>query len=224
MNTLYIILTTLFLILSIIYYLKYQKILKANSDLNYKNINEMLSKKNSELLRNNAEYEQNSIKTIEKLQNIISTKEQEIENLKNELDINISKYKTEIFKLKDEFLIEKERTYDKGIAKGIERSNYRIEIHPYQEIKQVKKMLGSEDVLNVGYKYIMFMNDTPTAYSHIEIFETVSKKEIDEEKINKLLSRISDVCSIIPNGNVKLVGNIAEFGKNLLNFKNKNYR
>lgn len=219
MNTLYIFLIILFLVLSIFYYLKYHRIVKLNSDSNYKNENLILSNRINDLLKRNNEYESTAKSNIENLQNNISIKEQEIQNLKKELDTNITNYKNEILNLKEDFLIEKEKVFDKGIAKGKELSNYRIEIHPYQEIKQVKKILGSEDVLNIGYKYMMFINDTPTAYSHIEIFETVSKKEIDEEKVNKLISRISEISNLVPNGNVKLVGNIAEFGKNLLNFR-----
>ncbi|STD55811.1 Uncharacterised protein [Empedobacter falsenii] len=66
---------------------------------------------------------------------------------------------------------------------------------------------------------MMFIGGVPTPYSHIEIFEKITKKEINEEKVNNLLQRISDVTNIIPEGNVKLIGNISEFGRSLLNFK-----
>lgn len=131
----------------------------------------------------------------------------------------VKSYNEENFNLKENFLKQKEEVYELGLKKGKELINYQIEIHPYQEIKQNKKYFGNEDVINIGYKYMMFINGVPTAYTHIEIFETISKKEINEDKVNNLLNQISNVTSLIPGGNVKLIGSLAEFGKNLLNQK-----
>ena len=55
--------------------------------------------------------------------------------------------------------------------------------------------------------------------SHIEIIETISRKEISEERISEILNKISELTNLIPNANIQLIGSLSEFGKKLLNQK-----
>ncbi len=219
MDAFYLLLIFTLVVIIFLTYSKYKTVLKINLDAKYKEENIELKKdlfvKNEKLhylesLANKFESEKANIRI---------NNEEKINVLKSEINNVTEKYKSEIYDLKNRYIEEKELIFQKGILKGKELSNYEIQIHPYQELKQHKKLLGSEDLLNVGYKYMMFINGVPCLNSHIEIFETISKKEINEEKVNNLLSKIKDLTDMVPNGNVKLVGNLAEFGKNLLNFK-----
>ena len=68
-------------------------------------------------------------------------------------------------------------------------------------------------------KYIIFINGLPFPNSHIEIIETISRKEISEERISEILNKISELTNLIPNANIQLIGSLSEFGKKLLNQK-----
>lgn len=135
----------------------------------------------------------------------------------NNLIIENQNLKDELLKLKEKNFSDKEEAFNRGMENGKKNYNYEVQIHPYQEVFKNKKMFSSEEVIKVGYKYIFFINGLPCLSSHIEIFETISRKEINEEKVAELINKISDVTNLIPNGNIQLIGNLAEFGKKLLN-------
>lgn len=120
--------------------------------------------------------------------------------------------KKEILKLKEANF----EAYKEGIEKGQNITNFKIQIHPYQEIIKNKKLIGSEEIIKIGYKYMLLINDVPCLNTHIEILETISKKEVNEERINAILNKISEISNLIPNGNVQIIGSLTEFGKRLL--------
>jgi hypothetical protein len=129
----------------------------------------------------------------------------------------ISLLNEEILKLKENNIKEKEDAYDKGILKGKELSILEIQVYPYKEISLKKHFFGDEKQIKIGYKYMIYSNGLPCLNSHVEIFETISIKEIDEAKVMQLLNQISNIVS--PNQNIRLIGDLTEFGKNILNYK-----
>lgn len=62
----------------------------------------------------------------------------------------------------------------------------------------------------------MFVNDIPCFQPHTQIVETIEEKELSPEKINFVVSQIQAVMP--QNAGIKLVGNLAEFSKGLIEF------
>lgn len=134
---------------------------------------------------------------IEKLNNICT----ENEVLKNE-----------IIKLKDANI----KAYKEGLQEGKNNTNFKIQMHPYHEIIKNKKIFSNEEIINIGYKYILLINDIPCFNSHIEILESIKKKEISEDRINAIINKISETARLIPNSNIQIIGSLYEFGKKLI--------
>lgn len=130
----------------------------------------------------------------------------------NNFNIENQVLKNEIIKLKEANI----KAYKEGLEEGKNITNLRIQIHPYHEIIKNKKFLSNEEIINIGYKYILLVNDIPCLSSHIEILESIKKKEISEDRINAIMSKISETAMLIPNGNIQIIGSLAEFGKKLI--------
>lgn len=140
------------------------------------------------------------------------------ENL-DKLEIYNQNLKEELLKVKEQNILEKEDAFNRGFENGKRINSYEVQIHPYQDIFINKKTFSTEEVIKIGYKYILFINGLPFPNSHIEIIETISRKEISEERISEILNKISELTNLIPNANIQLIGSLSEFGKKLLNQK-----
>lgn len=134
----------------------------------------------------------------------------------NNFSIENEVLKSEIIKLKENNI----KAYKEGLQEGKNITSFKIQIHPYHEITKNKKVFSNEEIINIGYKYILFVNDIPCLSSHIEILESIKKKEINEDRINAIMSKISEAMMLIPDGNIQIIGSLAEFGKKLMQQKN----
>ena len=81
----------------------------------------------------------------------------------NNFNIENQVLKNEIIKLKEANI----KAYKEGLEEGKNITNLRIQIHPYHEIIKNKKFLSNEEIINIGYKYILLVNDIPCLSSHI---------------------------------------------------------
>jgi len=137
----------------------------------------------------------------------------------DKLKIDNQNLKEELLKVKEQNILEKVDAFNHGFENGKKINSYEVQIHPYQDTFRNKKTFSTEEVIKIGYKYIIFINGLPFPNSHIEILETISRKEINDERISEILNKISEVTNLIPNANIKLIGSLSEFGKKLLNQK-----
>jgi len=163
-------------------------------------------------IKHNEEISLNNKKILELIESN-KIKDDKINELKNT-------FQEEIHSLKNTFFEEKKYEFNEGIKKGIEQSQFSVEIYPFQEIEKKKGLFNNEEFVNIGNKYLYNINGFNFA-SHVEIFEKISRKEIDEIKVNNILGRISEIANKIPNPNIQLVGSLSEFGKSLLNLNKK---
>lgn len=110
--------------------------------------------------------------------------------------------------------ISKELYFLKG-----QKSNMRVEVYPYKKMIENKSFFGKNQQVELGYQYRLFINDVPCLSPHIEILETVSVKELDEKKVNSLITQISNFT--FPMGSVKFAEDLTQFGKFLLGLNKK---
>lgn len=110
--------------------------------------------------------------------------------------------------------IEKELYFLQG-----QKSNMRVEVYPYKKQIGNKSFFGSNQRVELGYQYRLFINDVPCLSPHIEVLETVLVKELDEKKVNSLIAQISNFT--FPIGNVKFAEDLTQFGKILLGLNKK---
>lgn len=140
----------------------------------------------------------------------------QLQQEKERLNEIINKLKEETLTLKEQFLVEKELAFQKGIQEGVKQSGYEIQVHPYHKAISEKSLFGSKELIEIGYKYILMINGVPALTSHTEILETVAKKDIDEGKVERYLSKIVEVVNALPMNKGKIIGDLATFGKKLL--------
>lgn len=131
-------------------------------------------------------------------------------------DAKIDRLKAELLQFKEDFLIEKNQAYHTGVQDGIKQSGYEIQVHPYQKAISEKTLFGSKEMVEIGYKYLFMINGVPALTSHTEIIETLSKKDIDEGKVEQYIDKILEVVNALPLNKGKLIGDLATFGKKLL--------
>lgn len=131
-------------------------------------------------------------------------------------DAKIDRLKADLLQFKEDFLVEKNQAYHAGVQDGIRQSGYEIQVHPYQKAISEKSLFGSKEMVEIGYKYILMINGVPALTSHTEIIETVSKKDIDEGKVENYIDKILEVVNALPLNKGKIIGDLATFGKKLL--------
>lgn len=122
----------------------------------------------------------------------------------------------EINDLKDIHRTNLKNEFDLGVKKGIELSKIEVKITPYKNLKKEGNIGFRKEVIEVGYSYRLFSNGFPCLDPHIEIFDKVEVKEINERFIELLSEKFDLVLSKIPNSNIILTENIQNFTTKLL--------
>ena len=142
------------------------------------------------------------------------------ERLFNNLKIELEKEKNT---LKENLRAEKDYEFKRGLNQGINSSTLTVQVMPYKKVIKDTGFFSSNDFVEIGYKYQMFSNGIPCFDPHIQISESISIKEIKEENIHLIISKVDEIISKIPNPSIQVVGNVKDFGKSLLNLnKSKN--
>lgn len=153
----------------------------------------------------------------------------EIEHLTSDKDkeINTSeiisalkiKNKDEINELKEIHRSELKKEFDEGFVKGVEISKIEVRVTPIRRAKIERNMLSKKEVLEIGFSYRLFSNGIPCLEPHVEIVESVYKKELNEENVNLIAAKIESAISKIPNTNLILTESISSFANKLIDKK-----
>ena len=169
--------------------------------------------------------ELNGIKDV----NNENLRSKEIEHLTSDKakEINKSEIISELkIKNKDEIneLKEMQRTalkneYDEGFKKGVEISKIEVRVTPIRRAKFERTILSKKELLEIGFSYRIFSNGIPCLEPHVEIVESVYKKELNEENVNLIAAKIESAISKIPNTNLILTESISSFANKLIDKK-----
>lgn len=139
---------------------------------------------------------------LEKESSLSIERKEKVEHLERELKEAKEKVK---------HLEEKCSTYS-----GQNANNFRVEMYPYRETKIEEGVFSDKKYLEVGYKYQLFINDVPCFQPHTQPVEIIEEKELSPQKIEFAVNQIQAVMP--QNAGIKLVGNLAEFSKGLIEF------
>lgn len=144
------------------------------------------------------------------------------ENEKNRLKF-ISKinenekiHQKKINKILDESREEKKLEYDKGFSSAQNKSDFKIQVEPYKRIAGNKGIFSKKQVLEIGYIYRLFVKGVPSLEPHIQIVQRIKKSEVNEQNIKLALEKLNDFIGKVPSPHLNMVGNVKEFGGNIL--------
>ncbi len=129
------------------------------------------------------------------------------------------KHKDEINELKEVHRNELKKEFDEGFVKGVEISKIEVRVTPIRRAKMERNMLSKKELLEIGFSYRIFSNGIPCLEPHIEIIESIYKKELNEENVNLIAAKIESAISKIPNTNLILTESISSFANKLIDKK-----
>jgi len=138
-----------------------------------------------------------------------------LNTLKNK-EIEFEKEKNLIF---DKVRIEKQNEFEKGYKSANEKVVYKVQVYPHKNYIENNRFFSKDREVEIGYSYTLFVNEIPSLSPHIHIVERVKIKELNEERVNKIIENIQQLINKIPYPNVETIGNLNEFGNNLLKKK-----
>ena len=143
------------------------------------------------------------------------SKEKELSNLQLEHEKTINR-------IKEKFTVENRTEFDRGFESAKNSSNFKIQVEPYKNISGEKRLFNDKQILEIGYVYRLFVDGVPSLDPHIQIVQRIKKNEINEQNIKIAIDKIYDIIGKVPSPHLKVVGNIKDFGSNMLtSFKKK---
>lgn len=98
-------------------------------------------------------------------------------------------------------------------SKEQSQSALSVTIHPFVNVSRQRGLITSETVIELGYKYQLLIQGLPCFEPHTVVVETTKEKEVNDETIELLRSKVVEIAEIAAHAKGGSLGTVVSITK-----------